>query len=646
MISEPSTSPSVTSWRSRAWRVAVGSVLAAGLLYVAAVGLVSRPAFQAALRDRIERLLRARVGEVAVGPDVHVDPLFCVTFGPVTIPGTHPADPPVIRIARVRVRARLWALLAGRAEPASVRLQDVRVEAGTGGEALRELATRLPRRAPHRVAAAAIARTLPDDAADDRGEDPLLSVQDLSVHLPVGGRDLDLGPVDATIRRERADGAERVAGEILVPGGGRGVFSVRRDGSGWTGEALLGGVRPAALPAALRDCAVTLEQGSLSLDVSAEVPLDLSRARVRGRVTATDLVLAGKRLGADPVGPLAVSASGAVDWDGADRRVTVRDGTVTLPGGLAVAVAGDARLGPGVPFSLTVRADGVDFAAVVAALPPSLALPEDAPRPGGTLDARFELAGPLLAPAAWTVQASLDLARMREETRRAPPAALRAPFVFHPEVERGTARAIVVGPRSPDFVPVSELPVHVVRAVTASEDGGFFAHEGFDFQELRNAFAAGAEKGRVVRGGSTITQQLAKNLYLSREKTLARKVREAALTIALEATVPKHRLLEIYLNVAEWGPGIWGIGPAARHWFGKDARELTPKEAAFLATVIPNPVRYHVMWDRGTLSEAWEQRVDELLLKMLEQGAITDDALATALREPVVFARPDALARP
>jgi membrane peptidoglycan carboxypeptidase len=186
-------------------------------------------------------------------------------------------------------------------------------------------------------------------------------------------------------------------------------------------------------------------------------------------------------------------------------------------------------------------------------------------------------------------------------------------------------------------VPIAELPEHVVRAVTTSEDAGFFGHEGFDFAELRNAFAEGAEAGKVVRGGSTITQQLAKNLYLSPERTLARKVREAAVAIGLEASVPKRRLLEIYLHVAEWGPGLWGIGPAARHWFAKDARELTPKEAAFLASIIPNPVRYHAMYARGFPSEAWEARVNDLLFRMTEQGALTDAELVEGLEAPLFF---------
>jgi hypothetical protein len=338
------------------------------------------------------------------------------------------------------------------------------------------------------------------------------------------------------------------------------------------------------------------------------------------------------------VGPLSARGEGRLSWDGTERRLALRDGAVEV-GAARVTVTGEARLGPGIPFTLEARADGLDFLAFLGTLPPSLAPPVEAPRPTGTLDARLQLSGPLVAPAAWSVQASLDLSRMRDAAKKGEPVALRGPFVHRPETEEGEARpALVVGPRSPDFVPLAQLPVHVYRAVTTAEDGGFFGHEGFDFAELRNAVAEGALRGRVVRGGSTITQQLAKNLYLSREKTFARKVREALATIALEATVPKARLLEIYLNVAEWAPGVWGIGPAARHWFGKDPRALTPKEAAFLATVIPGPRRYHFMWFRGAPTENWEQHVNELLLRMNEQGALDDDALAEAVSEPLRFA--------
>ena len=352
-------------------------------------------------------------------------------------------------------------------------------------------------------------------------------------------------------------------------------------------------------------------------------------------------MLAGERIGTEPVGPLRASAAGRVEWDRARRRVVLRDGTATLLRAVTVDASGELAAGPPARFSLALRAERVDWPAALAALPPALALPPQAPCPAGTLDARLEVAGPLLSPADWKVSAALDLRALRERARLLGRGPLADPFVHRPPLDAGGhGPELRVGPPSRDFVPIAELPEHVVRAVTASEDGGFFGHSGFDFDELRNAFAQGAERGRVVRGGSTISQQVAKNLFLGPERTLARKVREAAITVGLEASLPKRRLLEIYLNVAEWGPGLWGIGPAARHWFGKDARALSPKEAAFLASVIPNPVRYHVMFDRGAPSETWEGRVRALLFRMAEQGSLSEGQLVEALAQPVAFASP------
>jgi len=113
---------------------------------------------------------------------------------------------------------------------------------------------------------------------------------------------------------------------------------------------------------------------------------------------------------------------------------------------------------------------------------------------------------------------------------------------------------------------------------------------------------------------------------------------EAFATVALETSVGKRRLLEIYLNVAEWGPGVFGIGEAARHWFGKDARDLTPKEAAFLATVIPNPIRYEMYRRRGALTETWEDRVRGLLVKLRAADVISEEQLQEAWTAPLAFA--------
>lgn len=142
------------------------------------------------------------------------------------------------------------------------------------------------------------------------------------------------------------------------------------------------------------------------------------------------------------------------------------------------------------------------------------------------------------------------------------------------------------------WVPLSRISLHLQRAVIAAEDGSFFVHEGFDWEGIKDAALHNLEAGELQRGGSTITQQLAKNLYLSSERSLLRKAREALITRSLEHRLSKERILELYLNVAEWGRGIYGAEAAARHHFGKSAADVTTDEAAWLAAILPSPQRY------------------------------------------------------
>jgi monofunctional biosynthetic peptidoglycan transglycosylase len=142
------------------------------------------------------------------------------------------------------------------------------------------------------------------------------------------------------------------------------------------------------------------------------------------------------------------------------------------------------------------------------------------------------------------------------------------------------------------WVPLARISSHLQRAVIAAEDASFFIHEGFDWEGIRDAAIDNLEAGEMKRGGSTITQQLAKNLYLSSERSLLRKAQEALITRSLEHHLTKERILELYLNVAEWGRGVYGAEAAARHHFGKSASALTADEAAWLAAMLPAPRRY------------------------------------------------------
>jgi len=141
------------------------------------------------------------------------------------------------------------------------------------------------------------------------------------------------------------------------------------------------------------------------------------------------------------------------------------------------------------------------------------------------------------------------------------------------------------------WVPLSRVSRHLIHAVLSSEDQKFFGHGGVDWKAIEESIERNVEKGKFARGGSTITQQLAKNLSFGTSKTLGRKARELVVTRWMEADLSKARILALYLNLIEWGDGVYGCEAAARHWYGKPASDLSPTEAAGLAAMIPNPRR-------------------------------------------------------
>ncbi len=142
------------------------------------------------------------------------------------------------------------------------------------------------------------------------------------------------------------------------------------------------------------------------------------------------------------------------------------------------------------------------------------------------------------------------------------------------------------------WIDYTKISTNLKRAVIASEDAKFMTHHGFDWQGIEHAFKKNVKKGKLVAGGSTITQQLAKNLFLSSKRSLVRKFEEVIITVMLEQLLTKKRIYEIYLNVIEWGNGVFGAEAATRHYFNKGAHRLSTSEAARLAVMVPNP-RYY-----------------------------------------------------
>jgi hypothetical protein len=615
--------PGRLGWQARSGLVAVTLI---GLAWIGLHAAVDRPAVQARVQARALELLRARLGPVELADPVEIDWAFRAWLGPLRLPATKAGAEPLLTIERIRVRASWLAALTGRLEPASIRLYNVRLAPGPHGE---ELEAALERWRSRRA-------TARPGAPGGRARDPAIYLRGFTLVLHWNGQGLPLGPVNARVARRGGPDGEVVEAELMLPGGGRVDALLQRtspEAPGWDFQ-VTSRFDVLDLPARARGGGLRAEAGELTMQASGTSGPGGFRASLRAELSR--LRLGGARLGPDPIGPLDARGEGELIWTRATRRLELRRGRIDPLGPLRLEVNGLLSLAAPQSFTLTVQAPPVDYRSLVAAIPPGLAPPLAAPRPPGTLGATLRLSGPLTPLVGWTVQASLDLAAMRAAVRGDAPSPLLSPFVARPDGEGG--RTVELGPGNAAFVPVAELPAHVVRAVTTAEDAGFFGHQGFDFAELLDALSAGAQAGRVVRGGSTISQQLAKNLYLSRDRTLARKAREALVTIGLEASLPKARLLELYLNLIEWGPGLHGIGPAATAYFGVDARKLTPRQACFLAAIIPSPVRSHRLVAAGLGERAYRTRVEDLLQRLSGFGVLTDEALEQALAERLHFA--------
>ena len=165
------------------------------------------------------------------------------------------------------------------------------------------------------------------------------------------------------------------------------------------------------------------------------------------------------------------------------------------------------------------------------------------------------------------------------------------------------------------WVPYARISVHLKQAMIAAEDAKFTEHRGFDWAGIENALEKNRKKGRVVAGGSTITQQLAKNLFLSPTRSYWRKAEEAVITVLLEAMLPKQRIFELYLNVIEWGSGVFGAEAAARQYFGESAAQLSGEQAARLAAMAPSPR----LFERNPGSAYLAGRIATIMARM--QGA-------------------------
>jgi membrane peptidoglycan carboxypeptidase len=215
------------------------------------------------------------------------------------------------------------------------------------------------------------------------------------------------------------------------------------------------------------------------------------------------------------------------------------------------------------------------------------------------------------------------------------------PFIHRIYSPDGKLGEEMTGPDTDNWTSLDRISPFMQAAVLTTEDGAFFHHRGFNHLAIRNALLADLKARRFVRGASTVTMQLAKNLFLSRDKTLSRKLEELILTDYLEQAFTKDEMLELYLNVIEFGPNVYGITAASEHYFGRKPDELNLAECMFLSSILPKPVRYHYLYERGELSDSWLRGIRARMLIAQRTGKITEVELADGLTEAVVFHMPN-----
>lgn len=194
-----------------------------------------------------------------------------------------------------------------------------------------------------------------------------------------------------------------------------------------------------------------------------------------------------------------------------------------------------------------------------------------------------------------------------------------------------TMYSVKLCPGEGNYAPLNQISQEMIEAVIASEDAAFFSHQGFDWFEIRQSFSTNLKEKGFKRGGSTITQQLAKNVFLTKDKSILRKLREAAITVALEKSFTKKELIEKYLNVVEFGPNIYGVKAAAKHYFGKSPSQLHVLDAAFLAFLLPNPKGYSKSFSQRALTPFARKGISQIVNRLASFRKISEQTAQQAI---------------
>ncbi|MBN1771134.1 MAG: transglycosylase domain-containing protein [Deltaproteobacteria bacterium] len=460
---------------------------------------------------------------------------------------------------------------------------------------------------------------------------------------------------DLTFRREGEgrvgfDGSYRVRGVYQPADAGLPATPVELAGAFDPGTWVRWSSREAAVRGRVLADGLRIERPRLPLVVfgppGIELALDVrpgdgdGRWIAEGELGVRGLTVDSPKVAREPVSGLAFDVSGTFALDLPGRQATLEQGRARV-GAVEMAVSVVAVLRDPPAFRAAFAGSRTRCQDLLEALP----LPLRGDLPGlefsGSADFHvgFDIDFADLSDTVFDLQAT-SRCRVTAADGSIEMDRLRGTFRHEIVLPDGRIETVVTGPGSVDWVPLSGISPYMVSAVITTEDARFFRHSGVSIQDLRTAIVRDLRAGRFVYGGSTIDMQVVKNVFLDREKTVARKLQELVLTWWMNQALTKNQILELYLNVIEYGPGIYGIGPAARHFFGRTPADLSPLEALYLAKLLPEPLARYRMYERDAVPTAWRARLDRILGVMRSRGHLDEEEYQAAIHDRLDFWQP------
>jgi len=372
-----------------------------------------------------------------------------------------------------------------------------------------------------------------------------------------------------------------------------------------------------------------------SLTIRAESP---ARVALDGSATLRNVGLSHERLATTAVRGVNMSISGHGHWLPLARRLEIDSGTLGL-GKAQFEVKGAVELtSEHFAFDIDASLPQTACTDAVRSIPHDLlgdmALAQWQGNIGGRL--RFQADSRDLEKVVLDVDIK-DRCDFLVVPLVADLSRFSGPFLHSVTEPDGKVFELETGPGTNAWTPIEAMSPFFVHAVLVHEDPQFFSHRGFSLINIRNALARDLRERRYAVGASTITMQLVKNVFLHREKTLARKIQEVLLTWWTERVMEKRDILELYFNVIEYGPGVYGIRNAALHYWNRLPSELSPAEGVFLSTILPNPKRYHSYYEKNALSSSWAAQMRSQMRRMGERGAYDPKATEYGLSEIDTF---------